>query len=453
MVKMIGLVKNEFIKTFKKVSTIILCVFIAIVGIGYSGIVKISEKINSSYYEEYAYDDYIDYDYEIKRLEELGYQGYKFDIEMYEYLKQQEITYSSWKYTACTEIFSYDYDENYKARYVFGENERNELKKLVEKNDWKAYCEGIIAQKKALGDDEEMYWEYQYRIDNNIPLPDSYEESNSWQNRMISNVAYAKEMIANGNEYDEETRFDQIEKVGLYQLDNNIELNVKDYVDGNFDTYNCWAVLGQSSSLIMIIGLFVMVIAGSIVANEYSQGTIKFLLINPVKRWKILISKYITCILTGYAFIVMFYVLTVISSGIVFGFSPMNAQHIEYVSGKVVATSGLWYIFKVYMTQSISVLVMSTLAFAISSLVRSSSLAIGISVFLMLTGNSIVYAMSDLKLDWARYLVFANTDLATIANGGSPFPNHSVGFAVGVIVVHMIVFLLTAWDGFTKREV
>ena len=97
--------------------------------------------------------------------------------------------------------------------------------------------------------------------------------------------------------------------------------------------------------------------------------------------------------------------------------------------------------------------VMSTLAFAISSLVRSTALAIGVSVFTMCIGSTVTQLLGQLGQDWARFLVFANTDLASISKGYSIFAQHSLTFAVGVLIAHMVVFLLTAWDGFTKRSV
>ena len=33
------------------------------------------------------------------------------------------------------------------------------------------------------------------------------------------------------------------------------------------------------------------------------------------------------------------------------------------------------------------------------------------------------------------------------------FPEQTVTFAIGVIAVYMIVFLLTAYDGFVRRDV
>ena len=45
--------------------------------------------------------------------------------------------------------------------------------------------------------------------------------------------------------------------------------------------------LNSAPMLMTLIALVMIVFAGGIIANETSQGTIKFLLINPVRRGKI----------------------------------------------------------------------------------------------------------------------------------------------------------------------
>lgn len=455
MAKMVGLIENEFIKTFKKLSTKILCILIVLVCIGLGGIAKFSEKVNEDYVDDYEYNDTIDYDYEINQLKEVQTYGYEVDIERLEFMKANNITWLSWRRNACFKMFSYTYDEKTgTTEYDYTQEQRDEFKKIIEENDWKKYCQFILDNKEESEISAGTVWEYTYRLENNVPLPDTFDDYYDWKNTVIDEVSSAKTIIASGEEEDDINEWEKTEQIGLYKLEHNVSYNVAECVstDGGVE-YNCWMVLGTSVSLVMIVGLFIMVVAGSIVSNEYSQGTIKFLIINPVKRWKILMAKYITCILTGVGFVLLFYVGSVIASGLFFGFSDMSMPYISYTNGKIVASSGLGYIFKCYLLKCVNIVVMATLAFAISSLIRSSSLAIGVSVFALLAGNSLVLVLAEFKLDWARYLIFANTDLLTISKGGSTFQNHSLGFAIGVIVAHMVVFLLTAWDGFTKREI
>ena len=71
-----------------------------------------------------------------------------------------------------------------------------------------------------------------------------------------------------------------------------------------------WGVVNSSETLISAISLFVIVIGAGMIANEFTAGTIKLLLIRPIMRWKILLSKYIS---TLFFAIVMLLILFTIS--------------------------------------------------------------------------------------------------------------------------------------------
>ncbi len=66
------------------------------------------------------------------------------------------------------------------------------------------------------------------------------------------------------------------------------------------DTVMFQDVVNQLLMLILtLVGIFTMVIAASIVSNEFGTGTIKMLLTRPVARWKILLSKLVASLLYG----------------------------------------------------------------------------------------------------------------------------------------------------------
>ena len=98
-------------------------------------------------------------------------------------------------------------------------------------------------------------------------------------------------------------------------------------------------------------------------------------------------------------------------------------------------------------------LVMMTMAFMISSLLRSSAVSIGIGVAALMGGSMLIQILAMLCCDWGRYILFANTDLNSIAQGNGIFPNQDLTSSIVILAVYMAVFLLTAYDGFTRREV
>lgn len=442
MAKFCGLVKNEYIKIFKKVSTKIIMGLIVLCAVGFPLLNMLGSKmINNSYYSDYVYT----FQDEIDWAKDSKYEGYEDDLKLYEYLLDKNVEPESWEAS-----FAFMAQQAYPKDQLY-----NILDDVIPKGDWKKACKLYI--ENASTDSEK--WEYEYRLENEIKFGET------WKDSVISSVSQAKmqlESMAEDNSPQEKADLEEIEKIGLYRLENNISVNAGDgeslqdaLLAGDMDFMNSfgfWGVLFQSAALTSLIGLLMIIIAGSIVSNEFSQGTIKFLLISPVKRWKILMSKYFTVITVGYLMILLLFVLVIPFTGIFLGFKDISAPYLCVIDGKIVELNPFLQVIKQYLLNSINIVVMSTMAFALSSLFKSSALAIGKGVFSMLAGSTIVELLAALKQDWARYLIFANTDISGISQGNSLFPQHSLTFAVVVIAIHMVVFLLTAWDGFTKRE-
>ena len=149
----------------------------------------------------------------------------------------------------------------------------------------------------------------------------------------------------------------------------------------------------------------------------------------------------------------MMFLINIPMVGLLFGFKGISLPYLSLVDGEVVAQSTFVFLIKNFMLKSVQVMITTTLAFMISSLMRSTGLAIVAGFILNSIGTPLIAIMVTFKMDWGRYLIFANTDLQTIYNGESMFPQHSLGFAIIVVIAHMAVFLLTAWDGFTRRSV
>ncbi|RLQ98107.1 ABC transporter permease [Falsibacillus albus] len=213
-----------------------------------------------------------------------------------------------------------------------------------------------------------------------------------------------------------------------------------------------WTFIAGASDLISFIGLFTIIVAASIVASEFNWGTIKLLLIRPISRWRILLSKYITTILFGLSLLFILFVVTGLLGLILFGTGEGSHAYLAYASGKVVEQSMLLHLVKTYLFGSIDLLMLATMAFMISAVFRNSSLAIGISIFLLFSG-SIFTTLVASKFDWAKYILFANTDLTVYSDGVPLVKGMTLGFSVTVLIIYFIVFLALAFGVFSKRDV
>jgi len=108
-------------------------------------------------------------------------------------------------------------------------------------------------------------------------------------------------------------------------------------------------------------------------------------------------------------------------------------------------------IFSGYGYGLVDLVMMSTFAFMISAVFRNSSLAIGVAIFLMMGGSMIVGIFADKP--FAKYILFANTDLKQYADGHVMIEGMTLGFSIIVLIVYYLIFLLLSWAVFTKRDV
>ena len=205
----------------------------------------------------------------------------------------------------------------------------------------------------------------------------------------------------------------------------------------------------ETYGMMALVTLMTIIVSSGIVSAEFSQGTIKMLLARPVKRWKILLSKYITVLLYSLLLTVILFGVTYITSSILF--PKVLEDTITFSGGEVAANKVLGKALYMMFLGWVNTVVISTLAFMIGTIFRSTSLAIGISIFLYFTGNTIVLFLT--KYDFAKYILFANTDLTQYETGYVLIDGLSMSFSATVIAVYAVLFLLLSFLSFIKRDV
>ncbi|WP_274466991.1 MULTISPECIES: ABC transporter permease [unclassified Paenibacillus] len=213
-----------------------------------------------------------------------------------------------------------------------------------------------------------------------------------------------------------------------------------------------WGGALRASGMIVLVTLFTVIIAGDMVAGEFTWGTIKLLLIRPASRAKILLSKYVTTLLFAATLLVVMFIASLIVNGFLYGFQNLGLPHLSAVAGgQVHESSMLGFTFATYGLKLIELVMIVTLAFMISTVFRSASLAIGLSIFIMFAGQ--VIAMLLLRYPWGKYFLFANTDLTPYLEGQPLAEGMSLGFSVTVLVCYFVVFNLLSWEIFRRRDV
>lgn len=213
-----------------------------------------------------------------------------------------------------------------------------------------------------------------------------------------------------------------------------------------------WNTVLDSANFIPIMAIFTIVIAADIVAGEFSGGTIKMLLIRPVRRWKILLSKYTATMLYAVFGLAVLFAAAMLVGGIAYGTDGFGIPHLFVENGAVQERSMFVQALISYGYNCISLLIMVTFAFMISSAFRSSSMAIGISIGLMFMGGLVVQILR--KYEWIKYFLFTNLDLQQYSGGNKPLvEGMTLGFSITMLLLYYAAFNLIAWLLFTKRDV
>lgn len=234
-------------------------------------------------------------------------------------------------------------------------------------------------------------------------------------------------------------------------VDRNTVYLEADVQPSNYDTLQ---FVAENAGLLSVVSLLTIIVAAGIVAHEFRWGTIKLLLIRPISRTKILLSKYISVLL--FALFTLLFVLigAWITGAILFGIDSVNPQMLVYdfdTDHGYRLVSVFYEIVTGYGYGLVNLVMMTTFAFMISSIFRNSSLAIGTAIFLMMGGSMIVGIFADKP--FAKYILFANTDLKQYADGNPFLEGMTLGFSITVLIIYYLIFLFLSWIFFVKRDV
>lgn len=508
MTKIFSIIKNEMIKLLKRKSIWAMIAITLIISIGTAVLYDFSTQTEAVEGEEYHIEQWKKEITQLERFfapahyfndryadESMRGKQYRNRSYMLQYLVDNGYSPYDWQYTSGIIEAMFDYklkvDANNEPEYHQAEYDR--LEALVLADDWQSYYKELAQElfdanikmyPMAAAEVEDAAWfEYNYRIENDLE-----PGVQLWRDDLITSVASAKLSLAYlaQQQYEREhpeyiapsmgdpemekpdLSFEAIEinrvsvndklAVAMYRLDKNVKVDVG-YVFGEQPVISdrkgsmFWESFAASSNYIIVVGVIIVIIAGLIVASEFSAGTIKFLLVSPVKRSKIVTAKYITVFSLALMMTLIMYLSSIVASLVVFGGYGFDDVIVRVQDGHAWGVSPFLAVLGNYGWAFVEVVVVATMAFALSSIMRSTAVSIGVGLFAYLSGTAMAELFASFGIDFGRYILFANLDLPEIIAGASIFPNQTLVGAIVNIVVHMAVFLLAAWDGFVRREI
>ncbi|WP_223702219.1 ABC transporter permease [Sutcliffiella deserti] len=272
-----------------------------------------------------------------------------------------------------------------------------------------------------------------------------FETNENWQSDTQAEIAELDSILAEVPE--EEKEFYQSEIDQKQQLiDSNI--NPTEKVSWHFMND---VVFG----LTILVTLFTVILCSANVAAEFSDGTIKQLLIRPHRRWSILLSKYISVLLYSFAMLSVLLLAGYIVGVIFFGVGDFNMKSMVYTMDgqKEVAIGTQFFTSILYYLPSL--LMVMTISFMLSTLFKSQALAVGIGIAVLFISSvlgGIIIFLAE-KFTWVKFLIFPHMDLTVYAIQDKILQDVTLPFSLTILLVYYAIFMALTFLFFQKRDI
>ena len=255
------------------------------------------------------------------------------------------------------------------------------------------------------------------------------------------------------------------------------EINI--YLDENMEPIELWEfnAINYGISFIRTIGMLILaagiaVFMSDIVSGESTPPTLKFLLVQPISRAKVILSKFIAVTTTV---ILMIGGLEIITIGVIGVFTGFDAAKMPQRIHKLyewnstngvtelteVANSGILTNRGMYLLESFGIQILFIVAccafiFLISALFKSSMITMAISVMLCV-GVTMLSEVSETIRKVSKYIFLSYGDSTSLVDGsiaqyyGSP--DITIAFGIVVLVVTTVVCYLISQFVFSKKDI
>lgn len=287
-----------------------------------------------------------------------------------------------------------------------------------------------------------------YRLNHQIP----YDQDNYLHQSLVFLEENMVEYVNLQN--DDSLTQEEEQRLSFLEEEMSLHQYVIEHQEDILNETNLRAVLiNFSSEFGIFILIYVIMIAGSIVSEEFSRGTIKTLLTKPFKRSTILTSKLLVVLLL--IPIIMFFmsVVEILIGGIILGFDSLSIPVVLYVDGSLMSFSVLSYLGCLLLSSLPMYLVIGVLSFMIGTVTLSTSAAITIGFLFYLLANVISNLALVYHLPIFRSFVSLYWDFSYLVTS-SPQPfDASIVTSIFVIILYLVLMLCLAYVTFIKKDV
>ncbi|WP_102401659.1 ABC transporter permease subunit [Haloimpatiens massiliensis] len=244
------------------------------------------------------------------------------------------------------------------------------------------------------------------------------DKSIPWQQKLHEDIKFSQDNLKRNPYLHPSAKHSELSNIRIkrYYLENNIPY---DY-DENITSFSTFP---DELRLLGVFGLLIMVgiMVSHVVSGENKPPTIKFLLTKPVKRWKVILSKFIVVVVTVNVVILIIEFINFLLIGVLFSFGDpsipvlvdvkyriVDAAHIAEVrgavvpyvgSGTLISTGSL--IVRMLIIQTLGVTASIAFCFLLSTIIENTSVSLTLSLIFIGFTHAIInlktYTIERLK--------------------------------------------------------
>lgn len=461
---MINLITIECKKIFKKKSFLIVTVLFVLFALFTNTIYKDMNNYLS-------FDEYVDVmslkerneELDLTKKEELEEYVYNLSLIETEELKEsydgntKKYLIEEYVSPLIEEKNTAKYYENDEARVEEISNTINNYLEKVKEGDWKYFTNirlSFLNETYINATDDITKERYQelinltnYRLANDVAYDESYLDNAI--NFLETNLfEYYNLKNDNNLTKDEETRLESLKEdylINHYILEHKTDVNNEATIRGVMKDFN--------DNFGIFILIYLVMICGSIVSEEFNKGTIKYLLTKPYTRNKILTSKLLTVLILMPLIVIGMMLIELLLGGIMLGFDSLKVPVLLMNDSTVITMNVLKYSVLNLLSVSPMYLVLIILCFTLSTVTTSTSASITITFLFYLASNIIRNFVLWYNLKFLNWFVSIHWNFSYLVTGESN-PFEIKAYISGIVIsIYVIVMLLISYIYFHKKDV
>ncbi|MBL4933851.1 ABC transporter permease subunit [Clostridium paridis] len=295
--------------------------------------------------------------------------------------------------------------------------------------------------------------------------------TDDWKTKLDAEITDLKQQI------NDETLQDRYKTQLKTRLD---ELNY--YKANDLKPIETWEIKGFNfiEGIMQILGMVFLAVGIAIfmsdmVSGEFTPPTMKFLIIQPVSRGKVLFSKFIAVVVSCVSLILSIEIVAFLLIGLFKGFGyanmPMmfNAKYafdmskVEDGGHPLVQVAGIgemipqWnFTIRMFLLQILFIIACCAFVFLVSSLFKTSMISMAVTTCVFVLVQILSQVLSPVK-KIANFLFTSYGDAGGLLSGSMAVqynnPNMTLAFGIAVMVITTIVFYIISHVVFTKRDI